>query len=39
VSDYRLSEAAQRWGQVDPTLAWQDVSATLAWQDADPVTA
>jgi hypothetical protein len=39
VSDFRLSEAAQRWGQVDPTLAWQDVSATLAWQDADPVTA
>ena len=39
VSDYRLSEAAQRWGQVDPTLAWQDVSATLEWQAADPVTA
>lgn len=39
VSDYRLSEAAQRWGQVDPTLAWNGVSATLAWQDADPVTA
>jgi hypothetical protein len=39
VSDFRLSEAAQRWGQVDPTLAWEDVSATLAWQDADPVTA
>jgi hypothetical protein len=39
VSDYRLSEAAQRWGQVDPTLAWEDVWATLAWQDADPVTA
>jgi hypothetical protein len=39
VSDFRLSEGAQRWGQVDPTLAWEDVSATLAWQDADPVTA
>ena len=39
VSDFRLSEGAQRWGQVDPTLAWQDVSATLEWQDADPVTA
>ena len=39
VSDYRLSEGSQRWGQVDPTLAWNDVSATLTWQDADPVTA
>jgi hypothetical protein len=39
VSDYRLSEASQRWGQVDPTLAWEDVSATLAWQDATTVTA
>jgi hypothetical protein len=39
VSDYRLSEGAQRWGQVDPTLAWNGVSATLQWQDADPVTA
>ena len=39
VSDFRLSEGAQRWGQVDATLAWEDVSATLQWQDADPVTA
>jgi hypothetical protein len=39
VSDFRLSEAAQRWGQVDPTLAWQDVSATLTWQNATEVTA
>jgi len=39
VSDYRLSEAAQRWGQVTGTLEWGDVSATLEWQDADPVTA
>jgi hypothetical protein len=39
VSDYRLSEAAQRWGQVDPTLTWAGVSATLEWQDATTVTA
>jgi len=39
VSDFRLSEGGQRWGQVDATLAFEDVSATLAWQDADPVTA
>jgi hypothetical protein len=39
VSDFRLSEGAQRWSQVDPTLAWEDVSATLEWQDADTVTA
>lgn len=38
VSDYRLSEGAQRWGQVDPTIRWQDVSATLTWQDAVEVT-
>jgi hypothetical protein len=39
VSDFRLSESAQRWGQVTATLEWGDVSATLEWQDADPVTA
>ena len=38
VSDFRLSESAQRWGQVEPTLVWEDVSATLEWADADPVT-
>jgi hypothetical protein len=38
VSDFRLSEGAQRWGQVDPTIAWEDVSATLTWQDATEVT-
>jgi hypothetical protein len=38
VSDYRLSESAQRWAQVDPAIAWEDVDATLTWQDAIEVT-
>ena len=35
VSDYRLSEAAERWGQVDPTIIWDDVLIT--WAEATTV--
>jgi hypothetical protein len=38
VSDFRLSVGAQRWAQVDPTIAWEDVDATLTWADAVEVT-
>jgi hypothetical protein len=38
VSDFRLSEGSERWGQVDATIAWEDVSATLTWADALTVT-
>jgi hypothetical protein len=35
VSDYRLSEAAERWGQVEPSIIWDDVLIT--WSQATTV--
>jgi hypothetical protein len=33
-----LSAGAERYGQVDATIAWQDVDADLEWSDARKVT-